>query len=114
MKDQLFLMKPGFMNAGLGPFYCGDSVSVEGMLGFFPELREKLDVHYISFPRPRQPLVDALGEDHQSVPVLILADDSGRSAGAPEPRKAGGRRFYDDEQKIRHYLSTRYGLPEAG
>ncbi|MBU0869008.1 MAG: DUF3088 family protein, partial [Alphaproteobacteria bacterium] len=45
MKDQLYLMQPGFINAGLGPFYCGDSVSVEGLLGFFPELREKVDVH---------------------------------------------------------------------
>lgn len=113
MKDRLYLMRPGFVNAGLGPFYCGDSVSVEGMLGFFPELREKLDVHYIAFPRPRQPLVDALGENHQSVPVLILAGDKSVE-GAPEPRKAGGRRFYDDEKKIRHYLSVRFDLPEAG
>ncbi|HEV7815845.1 MAG TPA: DUF3088 family protein, partial [Janthinobacterium sp.] len=36
MKDQLFLLKPGFSDAGQGPFYCGDSVAVEGLLGFFP------------------------------------------------------------------------------
>jgi hypothetical protein len=114
VKDQLYLMKPGFMNAGLGPFYCGDSVCVEGMLSFFPELREKLDIHYISFPRPRQPLIDALGENYQSVPVLILADDAVAGDGIPEARKAGGRRFYDDEKKIRHYLSVALDLPEAG
>jgi len=114
VRDRLYLMKPGFMNAGLGPFYCGDSVSVEGMLGFFPELREKLDVHYISFPRPRQPLIDALGENYQSVPVLILSGDAVAGDGVPEPRKAGGRRFYDDEKKIRQYLSVAFDLPEAG
>ena len=114
MKDQLFLMQPGFMNAGLGPFYCGDSVSVEGLLAFFPELREKIDVHYIPFPRPRQPLVEALGEHHQSVPVLILGDEAAAVEGVSAPGKAGGRHFYDDEKKIRQYLSARFGLPEAG
>jgi hypothetical protein len=114
MKDQLYLMQPGFMNAGLGPFYCGDSVSVEGMLGFFPELRDKIDVHYIAFPRPRQPLVYTLGENHQSVPVLILGDEPAPGGALPEPRKSGARRFYDDEKKIRQFLSAKFGLPEAG
>jgi hypothetical protein len=114
MKDQLYLMQPGFTNAGLGPFYCGDSVSVEGMLAFFPELGEKVDVHYIAFPRPRQPLIDALGDQYQSVPVLILGDASAALDVGGESRKAGGRRFYDDEKKIRQFLSIRFGLPEAG
>lgn len=114
MKDQLYLMQPGFVNAGLGPFYCGDSVSVEGMLGFFPELREKVDVHYIPFPRPRQPLIDAIGENNQSVPALILGDDPFPTSGAPEPERAGGRRFFNDEKKIRQFLSAKHGLPQSG
>ena len=114
MKDQLYLMRPCFTNAGLGPFYCGDSVSVEGMLSFYPELRDRIDVHYIAFARPRQPLIDALGDAHQSVPVLVLADETEVVDGMAEPRKAGGRRFYDDEKKIRQFLSGRFGLPEAG
>jgi hypothetical protein len=114
MKDQLYLMRPGFTNAGLGPFYCGDSVSVEGMLSFFPELRDRIDVHYIAFPRPRQPLIDALGDQYQSIPVLILDDETVAVDTMAEPRKAGGHRFYDDEKKIRQFLSARFGLPEAG
>ncbi|MEH3035556.1 MAG: DUF3088 domain-containing protein [Sphingomonas adhaesiva] len=113
MKDALFLMKPGFVNAGLGPFYCGDSVSVEGMLGFFPELRDRIDVHYIDFPRPRRAIADLIGADHQSVPVLILADDA-QTDDDIEHRVGNGRRFIDDEKVIRHYLSRSHGLPEAG
>jgi len=52
MKDQLYLLRPGFFNAGLGPLYCGDSLPIEGMLSFFPQLRTLLDVHYLEFPRP--------------------------------------------------------------
>lgn len=113
MKDQLFLMKPGFKNAGLGPFYCGDSAPVEGLLGFYPELRDKVDVTYIEFPRPRQAIIDLVGENHQSVPVIVLAED----ADVPdhvEVRSASGRRFIDDQKQIREYLSSRHGLPTAG
>lgn len=113
MKDQLYLMQPGFVNAGLGPFYCSDSVSIEGMLSFFPELREKADVHYISFPRPRQPLIDAIGEDNQSVPVLILAAESVLPENMHAER-ALGQRFLSDEKLIRQYLSTAFNLPQAG
>jgi hypothetical protein len=109
VKDQLFLMKPGFTNAGMGPFYCADSVAVEGLLGFFPELREKVDVTYVEFPRPRAPIAGMLGDENQSIPVLVLADGDGETA-----KIANGHRFIDDEKKIRSYLSAKFGLPEAG
>jgi hypothetical protein len=113
VKDVLYLMKPGFMNAGLGPFYCGDSVSIEGLLGFYPELREKVDVVYVDFPRPRQPLLDALGEDHQSVPVLVQAED-GSAPAAARFKTANGRRYIANEKSIREYLSTVHDLPRSG
>ena len=71
-------------------------------------------MHYIAFSHPRQPLIDALGDQYQSVPVLILGDESTVLNVGVESRKARGRRFYDDEKKIRHFLSTRFELPEAG
>lgn len=114
MKDTLFLLKPGFCNAGLGPLYCGDSVSVEGMLSFFPELREKVDVRYIDFARPRQDLVERLGEDNQSVPVLVLSEGSTVKDSGVIPQTVNGARFLADERLIRRYLSAQFGLPQAG
>ena len=35
--------------------------------------RLEVDIHHLEFPRPREPLVKALGDQHQSLPVLILA-----------------------------------------
>lgn len=112
-KDQLYLMKPNFMNAGLGPFYCGDSVSVEGLLGFYPQLRDKIDVTYIDFPRPRQALVDTIGENQQSIPVLILAVDA-PEVPEVETKTANGRRFINNEKGIREYLSILNALPRSG
>lgn len=114
MKDQLYLLKPGFHNAGLGPLYCGDSVSIEGLLSFCPELRTLVDIHYLAFPRPRGPLVSALGEDLQSVPVMILADETHMADEGLDVQQAMGRRYIADEKLIRRYLSSQFGAPQAG
>jgi Protein of unknown function (DUF3088) len=113
MKDQLYLLRPGFMNAGMGPLYCSDSAPVEGVLSFFPQLRELVDIHYLEFPRPREPLVKALGDQNQSLPVLILAANRKINDAELEPRSANGRWFFADQSSIRHYLSTQYNLPQA-
>ena len=113
MKDQLYLLRPGFMNGGTGPLYCSDSAPVEGVLSFFPQLRQLVDIHYLEFPRPREPLVNALGDQNQSVPVLILAADRKVRDKELEPGHANGKWFFADESSIRHYLSTQYDLPRA-
>jgi Protein of unknown function (DUF3088) len=113
MKDRLYLLRPGFMNAGIGPLYCNDSAPVEGMLGFFPKLRELLDVQYVEFARPRVPLIEALGSEHQSLPVLIVAAGRKLKAGTPKPETARGRLFFANERAVRDYLSVQYGFPQA-
>ena|SRR5882757_6369489 len=113
MKDQLYLLRPGFMNAGMGPLYCADSAPIEGMLSFFPRLRSLLDIHYLEFPRPRTPLVEALGDQHQSLPVLILAADCKLKDAELSPGHANGKVYFADEKHIRQYLSTQYDLPQA-
>jgi hypothetical protein len=114
MKDELYLLRPGFYNVGVGPLYCGDSLPVEGLLSFFPQLRTLLNVHYLEFPRPRAALVDTLGAENQGIPVLILADEREIDDEELAPKKANGKRFFADERSIRRYLSTQYSLPEAG
>jgi hypothetical protein len=114
VKDQLFLLSPGFRNAGLGPFYCGDSVAVEGLLGFCPALRDLVDVHYIAFERPRAALVTLLGEAQQSAPTLVLAEGTEIVDPGVEFGEANGRRFIAAEKMIRRYLSSQYDQPMAG
>jgi hypothetical protein len=101
------------MNAGMGPLYCSDSAPVEGVLSFFPQLRQLVDIHYLEFPRPREPLVKALGDQNQSLPVLILAANRKVKDQDLEPSHANGKWFFTDESSIRHYLSTQYNLPQA-
>jgi Protein of unknown function (DUF3088) len=111
VKDQLFMLRPGFKVNEAGPYYCPDALPIEGLLGFFPELRRLVDVHYLEQARPRKPLVEILGEDFQGTPVLVLGEASLLRDQEPTPERANGRSFFTDSAAIRRYLCARYGLP---
>ena len=113
-RDTLFLLKPGYMDGGQGPFYCPGSLKLEGLLSYFPQLRHALDVQYIEFPRPRQVLVDLIGADNQGAPVLVL----GRAAPAgadrtlidPMIKRHGRVEFVNGSDNSLAYLSEAYGV----
>ncbi len=110
MRDRLYLLRPGFFVGDKGPFYCGDSLSVEGLVGFFPQLRNMVDIHYIEAARPREVLVGLLGPDNQSIPVLVI----GSSNEAPvqvELQSYQGQKFINVPTDICAYLSAAYTLP---
>lgn len=114
MRDQLFLMNPGFADdTGQGPFYCGDSVPVEGLLSFFPALRSKIDVRYIGFAKPRAEVVHAIGMENQSIPVLILEGAAAEDDAQFNVKTASGKRFINSESDIRRYLSSRHDVATA-
>jgi hypothetical protein len=110
MRDHLFLLKPGFEDGADGKrYYCPHSAQVEGILSFYPILRMEMDVTYVKFPRPRQPIVDLIGGENQSAPVLVVGD----AAAIPKqlkPTVAQGRSFFSGEDAIAEYLALRYGI----
>ena len=82
------------------------------MLTYYPELRETLEIVELDFPRPRQPIVELVGEDHQAAPILILHRDS-PAADIPgvTVREARGHRFVEKTIEILRYLAATRGLP---
>jgi hypothetical protein len=110
--DQLFLLKPFFADAksGEGLFHCPFSCRVEGLLSFYPFLRARMEVRYLDFSHPRQPLVDLLGPEHQSCPVLVLAEGAPDGPGVAHSPTTG-RRFVADSGAIASYLAARHGIP---
>lgn len=112
MKDQLFLLPPGFadLSQGSGPFFCVDCSTVEGILSYFPQLRQQIDVHYIAFPKPRMPLVELLGDAHQNCPTLVVGDQDERYASLLMTSAATGRRFATDPPAITQYLIAKYQI----
>jgi hypothetical protein len=115
MRDHLFLLKPGFEVGDGKNYYCPHSAQVEGVLAFYPRLRLEMDITYLKFARPRQPIVDLIGTENQSAPVLVVGD----AAMIPKqlkPGNANGRSFFAGEEAIAEYLALRYdiGWPHKG
>jgi len=75
--EKLFLIKPDFKDINRGDenkYFCPHCASLEGLLSFYPQLRNELEVHYVDFIRPRPAIVELIGQANQSCPVLVLDD----------------------------------------
>ena len=98
-RDRLYLLDNDWPDPALGGerrFYCKDCMTVEGLLAAFPDRAAGIDVIRLAWPRPRAQLVEALGEDHQGCPVLVLAE--------------GG--FVNEIEALLAALHQRHGFPE--
>lgn len=113
--DILFLLQKDFPDTrhGTGLYYCPDCAFAEGILAYFPELREKLDIRYTDFPRPRKAITELVGEENQGCPNLILDPENHNHPLAEEFFRYEGRRHTTDTRLIAAYLSERYGIPAA-
>ena len=111
-RPKLFLLKPSFPDpkAGPGLCHCPHSAAVEGLLSFHPELRERLEVRYVDFPRPRPDVVALVGEANQSCPVLVLGEAAPAAVEGVPIGSHQGRRFVSGAEAIGNYLSAAYGI----
>lgn len=110
-RDTLVLLAPGFTDPAYPGqvFYCWHCALLEGVLASFPERAAGLDVRRVAWPRPRQAVIDLVGEAHQSLPLLVLA------AGASSRYQTGtheGRGFINDKDAILAALAERHGFPD--
>ena len=110
-RDRLFMLKPGYQDGGEGPFYCPGSLKLEGLLAWFPQVRQALDVQYMEFPRPRKVLVDLIGADNQGAPVLVLGGPPPTGVNAAQVKQHNGTNFVNGSDHILAYLSAAHGLP---
>ena len=107
-RDKLFLISPGFADPkhpGVS-FVCPYCNAIEGLLASFPDLASAIDVERVAFLRPRQKVIDVAGEENQSLPLLILAENPPDDAG-----DWNGTRFINSTDRILELLAERHGFP---
>ena len=73
---KLFLLKPDFTNKNRDAntkYFCPENALVNGIINYYPKLKELLDIRYIDFKKPRRDLVKLVGEENQGCPNLVLS-----------------------------------------
>jgi hypothetical protein len=111
---KLFLLKKDFKDSKLEPvnqpYYCDSCALVEGILSYFPHLRNDIEVIYVDFIRPRKVIVDLIGEDHQGCPVLVTTKADNDGIDTTYFNEAGDSIFINSTQHIMQYLGNRYKI----
>ena len=108
-KHILFILTPGFFDGEEGPFFCPHSAAMEGLLKYVPELNSRLDVRRIEFKRPRNEVIELLGDENQFTPVLILDEGADLPSNAQVSAQTG-RSFILGEIEISKYLHEDLGI----
>ena len=104
MKDILFLLSAPFPDMG-GDWYCNDCATLEGALLANPHWAAAIDVRRVAFPRPRAEVIALVGEEWQSLPMLVTDAD-----GAPDGATVVGRHaVVTDVRAIGRAIAARHG-----
>lgn len=110
-RDVLFVLRPSFDDRG-ARWFCPYSAQVIGFLAYYPEVRASVDLREIDFAKPRRPMVELVGEEHQAAPLLVLAEGA-EPADVPDVTidRARGRSFVEKTIEILRYLAATRGVP---
>jgi Protein of unknown function (DUF3088) len=115
--DILFLLKPNFLDkyrdSDDQKYYCPDCAFLEGVLSYYPQLREQLDIRYIDFPKPRKEIVELVGEEFQGCPNLILDSDNHQLVDPNQFYRYKDTLYTNDTKLLVNYLRDKYNIAEA-
>lgn len=107
-RDTLFILRAPFEDQALeGTWFCTACATMEGALLANPHWANRIEVKRSAYPRPRREIIALIGEENQSMPVLVLAD--GASVPAEAKFAPDGRPFLDEPKAITRYLAGAYG-----
>lgn len=109
MRDKLFVLRPSFSEKG-ETYFCPYSAQVIGFLSYYPQVRDSVELVELEFEKPRRPLVELLGEEHQAAPMLVFA---GEPVGVPHVKidEANSHKFVEKTIEILRYLAATRSVP---
>ncbi|MBA8880044.1 DUF3088 domain-containing protein [Phyllobacterium myrsinacearum] len=107
-RDKLFLIEPGFAdpNRPGEVFVCPYCNAIEGLLASFPQFATSIDIERVPFARPREKVIEVVGETNQGLPVLVLGDNVPDDATHHD-----GVAFVSSTGRILDLLTDRHGFP---
>lgn len=111
--DRLFLLNPGFKDLNsdqTNRYYCPHCAMIEGILQYYPHLKEELDIDYVDFARPRTVIVELLGEENQSCPVLIINPEENHGLNTSYFKRHDQLLFVNSTALIARYMADRFKI----
>jgi len=112
--EKLFLLNPDFQDIRVDGtdqnYYCPHNAMIEGLLKYYPELKNKLEIIHIDFPRPRQQLVELVGEENQGCPNLVISKNNSIMVNTNYFKEYGDYLFINKKELIARYLADKYHI----
>ncbi len=115
-KPKLFLLRPNFIDLNLSDtaeYFCPYGAFIEGVLSYYPSLREQLEIVYVDFERPRYQIVEILGTEYQLSPSLVVDYSLIPLSLLSRFSVSNGHYFTNDNMVIAQFLSLKYGIGEV-
>lgn len=112
MTATLFLLKSNFVDSKAGSqlFYCPECATITGVLAYFPQLRETIDVREVDFQRPRAQVAAIFGTEHPGCPLLVFDEQADTSGIASLQTASNGRKYLAGATDIGNYLAKAFGV----
>ena len=111
---KLFLIKPGFTDSNTDNegkyYYCPQCATTEGVIKYYPQLEDIIEIHYVDFKRPRPAIIEIIGEENQSCPVLIIDNNKDNDVDISYFKSYGDKLFVDSTDLICKYLADKFGI----
>jgi hypothetical protein len=111
---KLFLLKPDFVDIKIDNedklYYCPQCAMISGIIKYYPQLETVLEINYVDFQRPRKAIIELIGEDNQSCPVLIIENSQEGSVDISYFHSYGDILFVNSNDLIIKYLTEKYGI----
>lgn len=113
MKSKLFLLNPNFKDNKTDNeekvYFCPHCAMIEGVLQYYPQLKKLIEIYYVDFKKPRQAIVDLIGEENQSCPVLIVDFENKSNEETSYFNRYENKLFVNSTELITKYFSEKFG-----
>ncbi len=111
---KLFLLKPDFADSNSDNdgklYYCPLCAMIEGVIKYYPQLEKMIEINYVDFKKPRHTIIDLIGEENQSCPVLIIDSKMDNNIETSYFNLYGDKLFINSTELIARYFADKFGI----
>jgi glutaredoxin len=111
---KLFLLKHDFTDSNLDKvekkYFCPYCAMIEGILNYYPHIKESIEIQYVDFKKPRKAIVDLIGEENQSCPVLIIDNLHCKDEDARYFNVFGDKFYINTTELIAQYFTEKFKI----